>query len=182
MPNLTIVTCGAPLAARTADLTAAAVQDGWQVAYAVTDSSRAWLDGVDLGDTGFRRPDQPKRPRPDAVVVLPLTFNTGSKWALGIADNRPLSLLCESLGAGLPIATVPLINRPLWNHPAWVRHLDLLTSAGVVLVDPRTGRTTTGPTDRPGGAGVGPVPSDSADSVVTAFDPRWLLDALPTGR
>lgn len=168
MPNLTIVTCGAPLAARTADLTAAAVADGWQVAYAITESSRPWLTDVDLSDAGFRRPDQPKRPRPDAVVVLPLTFNTGSKWALGIADNRPLSLLCESLGAGLPIAAAPLINTALWGHPAWRRHLDLLIEAGVVLVDPATGDHA-----------ARPVTSDSVDDLVAGFEPRWLLEALP---
>ncbi|SDT11021.1 flavoprotein [Microlunatus soli] len=168
MPHLTIVTCGAPLAARTADLTTAAVDRGWEVAYAVTESSRAWLTDVDLGDSGFRRPDQPKRPRPDAVIVLPLTFNTGSKWALGIADNRPLSLLCESLGAGLPIAAVPLVNRSLWGHPAWAGHLDVLTGAGVVLIDPLTGHRD-----------AGPVTSDHTDGLVASFDPRWLLDALP---
>lgn len=169
MPNLTIVTCGAPLAGRAADLTAAAVQDGWQVAYAVTESSRPWLTGIDLSDAGFRSPDQPKRPRPDAVIVLPLTFNTGNKWALGIADNRPLSLLCESLGSGIPIAAVPLVNRALWGHPTWPSHLELLARAGVVLIDPSTGRQ-----------GAGPVLSDSVTDLVGSFDPRWLLDALPT--
>lgn len=171
MSNLTIVTCGGPLAGRTADLTTAAVDRGWEVAYAVTESSRAWLTDVDLTDSGFRRPDQPKRPRPDAVLVLPLTFNTGSKWALGIADNRPLSLLCESLGAGLPIAAAPLINRSLWGHPAWGHHVEVLTAAGVVLVDPQSGRRA-----------VGPVTSDSVEALVDGFDPAWLLDALPDGR
>lgn len=112
-------------------------------------------------------PGAPKRPRPDALIVLPLTFNTGSKWALGMADNRPLSLLCETLGAGKPIIAVPLVNADLWGHPAWPTHLDTLTGAGVVMVDPATGERV-----------ARPVNSDDVDDLVRRFDPAWLLDPL----
>ncbi|MBO0811217.1 MAG: hypothetical protein J2P23_04135 [Microlunatus sp.] len=167
MPNLGIVVTGAPLASRTADLIEAATAAGWQPSLAITESARPWLDGVDLSDSGFREPGQPKRPRPDAVVVLPLTFNTATKWALGIADNRPLSLLCETLGASKPIAAVPLVNRDLWGHPAWPGHLATLTGAGVVLIDPGTGDRT-----------ARPLSADAVDDLVRRFDPAWLLDAL----
>lgn len=168
VPNLGIVVTGAPLAARTADLIEAASTAGWQTSLAITESARFWLDGVDLSDTGFREPGAPKRPRPDALIVLPLTFNTGSKWALGMADNRPLSLLSETLGAGKPIVAVPLVNTDLWGHPAWPDHLDTLSRAGVVMVDPATGEHV-----------ARPVVSDDVEELVRRFDHRWLLDALP---
>jgi hypothetical protein len=167
VPNLGIVVTGAPLAARTADLIATATAAGWQTSLAITESARPWLDGIGLSDTGFRGPGAPKRPRPDALCVLPLTFNTGSKWALGIADNRPLSLLCETLGAGKPIVAVPLINRDLWGHPAWQGHLDTLTGAGVVMIDPATGERS-----------AGPQTTDDVDELVRRFDPGWMLAAL----
>lgn len=167
MPNLGIVVTGAPLAARTADVVAAAAAAGWQTSLAITESARPWLDGVDLSDVGFREPGAPKRPRPDALVVLPLTFNTGSKWALGMADNRPLSLLAETLGAGKPIVAVPMVNRDLWGHPAWPRHLETLAGAGVVMVDPVTGDHLARPLD-----------TDDVAEVVRRFDPGWLLESL----
>ncbi|QGN31552.1 flavoprotein [Microlunatus sp. Gsoil 973] len=167
MRNLGIVVTGAPLAARTADLITTATAAGWQTSLAITESARPWLAGVDLSDTGFREPGAPKRPRPDALCVLPLTFNTGSKWALGIADNRALSLLCETLGAGKPIVAVPLVNQDLWGHPAWPRHLDTLASAGAVMIDPATGD----PVARP-------QVSDDVDDLVRHFDPDWLLAGL----
>lgn len=167
MPNLGIVVTGAPLAARTADLIELATATGWQPSLAITESARPWLSGVDLSDTGFRGPGAPKRPRPDALVVLPLTFNTGSKWALGIADNRPLSLLSETLGAGKPIAAVPLVNQDLWGHPAWSGHLDTLVGAGVVMIDPQTGERS-----------ARPQTSDNVDDLVRGFDPAWLLAGL----
>jgi phosphopantothenoylcysteine synthetase/decarboxylase len=146
----------------------AARADGWEVALAATRTAESWVgDTVDLSDVGFRNPDQPKRPRPDAVVVLPLTFNTASKWALGLADNRPLSLLCETLGARKPIIAVPMVNESLWMHPAWRSHLDALIGAGVVLLDPATGQTPTRP-----------LQTDSVDDLVAAFDPAWVLDRL----
>ena len=166
--NLGIVVTGAPLAARTADLIAAATAAGWQTSLAITESARPWLSRVDLSDTGFRDPAAPKRPRPDALIVLPLTFNTGSKWALGMADNRPLSLLCETLGAGKPIVAVPLVNADLWGHPAWPGHLDTLSRAGVVMIDPATGEHR-----------ARPQTSDDVGELVRRFDPGWLLAALP---
>ncbi len=173
MPILTLVLSGAPLAGRAADVIDAARAGGWEVALAATRTAEAWVgDRVDLSDAGFRRPDQPKRPRPDALAVLPLTFNTASKWALGLADNRPVSLLCEALGAGKPVVAVPMVNESLWMHPAWRGHLDTLIGAGVVMLDPATGQTPTRP-----------LATDDVDDLVARFDPAWIVDRLPaTGR
>lgn len=113
----------------------------------------------------FRRPDDPKQPRPDALVVCPMTFNTANKWALGIADSQPLSLLAESLGARIPIVAVPFVNQSLADHPAWSESLTRLAAAGVRLVDPSP--------DEPGA-----LRSGTGDAVTASFDPTRVLAAL----
>lgn len=160
MANLSIVVCGAPLSARAHELFEMARDHGWTPSLVATEAARAW---VEHPQSGFRSPEDPKPPRPDAVIVAPITFNTATKWALGIADTYPLSLLAESLGAEKPIVAVPFVNESLWRHPSWEGTLATLQGAGVLLVDPQTG---------------GPVPaalsSGSGDAVATSF----AFDAL----
>ncbi|HET7735063.1 MAG TPA: flavoprotein [Nocardioidaceae bacterium] len=167
MRNLSLIVCGAPLAARVADVSTALEAAGWLVTIVPTASARPWLDG-DHSAGDFRPPDAPKPPRPDAVVVCPMTFNTGNKWIEGHADSRPLALLCESLGAGIPIVAVPFVNAALWAHPAWGSNLLKLQEAGVVLIDPATGSA----------AQHTPLQSGSGDDVSQRFDPAWLVSAL----
>jgi phosphopantothenoylcysteine synthetase/decarboxylase len=165
MGNLSIVVCGAPLAARAHDVVAAAQVNGWHVSLLVTESARAWVEGTSA--SSFRRPDEPKPARPDAVLVLPMTFNTGNKWALGLADSRPLALLAETLGAGKPCVAVPMVNDSLWGHPAWARSLRVLGDARVRFVDPATGE-----------AQARPVASGSGEDVTADFQPEWAIRAL----
>jgi hypothetical protein len=164
--NLSLVVCGAPLTARAKDVAAALEGAEWVVSVVPTAASRSWLD-EDLSDGDFRRPDEPKPPRPDAVVVCPMTFNTANKWVHGHADNRPLSLLCESLGAGLTMVAVPFVNESLWRHPIWGGTLERLGQAGVRLVDPVNGA------DAPQ-----PLRSGTGDEVALQFDPGWVVSAL----
>lgn len=169
MVNLSIVVCGAPLASRAREVLAAATERGWDASLAITGSALAWLP--DEAPDRSRPPKQPRPPRPDAVLVLPLTFNTANKWALGLADNRPLGLLCEALGADKPIVAVPMVNESLWSHPRWPDTLHVLTKAGVVMVDPSTGNTS-----------ADPVPSGRGDALAATFDPSWAFDRLPDPR
>lgn len=168
MSILGVVVCGAPLAGRTNDLFEHARQAGWDVSLTATDAASAWLgtDQLEASDA-VRKPGERKRRRPDALLVCPLTFNSGSKWALGIADNRPMSLMCESLGAGIPIVAVPMVNESLWQHPSWAGHLKVLSNAGVVFVDPVTGRQ-----------GAAALASGSGDRVSAEFDPRLVIELL----
>lgn len=170
MANLSIVVCGAPLSSRASELVDLATEAGWDASLVVTHAARAWV-ADDEGSTGFRSPDDPKPPRPDAVLVAPLTFNTATKWALGIADSYPLSLLSEALGADKPIVAVPFVNESLWGHPAWHGTLSTLQGAGVVLVDANDHRSQS-PT---------PLASGSGDVIAQAFDLRSLVAALPSG-
>jgi phosphopantothenoylcysteine synthetase/decarboxylase len=169
---LGVVVCGAPLAGRTNDLFEHARQAGWDVSLTATDAASAWLgtDQLEASDA-VRKPGELKRRRPDALLVCPLTFNSGSKWALGIADNRPMSLMCESLGAGIPIVAVPMVNESLWQHPSWAGHLKVLGDSGVVFVDPATGRT----------AAV-PLASGTGDRVAAEFGISSVIDLLSTLR
>jgi phosphopantothenoylcysteine synthetase/decarboxylase len=158
MARLGLLVCGAPLATRTADLTSAAAEAGWDVALTVTTAAEQWA--------------QPSSAPPlsrdvDAVLVCPLTFNTANKWALGIADTPWLSTLNELIATGKPVVAVPMVNETLWRHPAWAGTIERLSTAGVVLVDPSTGA-----------AEPRPVAHGSGEQVAKAFDPAWVLERL----
>ncbi len=101
-----------------------------------------------------------------------MTFNSANKFALGIADTYASGVLCDALGAGTPIIAVPMVNDRLWGHPRWRRTLEVLVEAGVVLLDPSTGRSGT----------PHPVASGAGADVVEAFDPGWLYEYLPDPR
>jgi phosphopantothenoylcysteine synthetase/decarboxylase len=167
MRHLGLVVCGAPLAARTHQIAAAAVAAGWRTHVIATRSALRWLDADRTREvtghdvlTEQRGPEEPKRfPAPDKVVLCPATFNTVNKLAAGIADDYPTGFLCEALGARVPLTVVPLVSDRLWGHPAWERNLALLRAAGVRLVDIGTGQV---------GA---PRPATTADT----FDPAWAL-------
>jgi phosphopantothenoylcysteine synthetase/decarboxylase len=77
-------------------------------------------------------------PRADAVLVLPATFNTLNKWALGIGDTLAVSILCECVGRGTPpIVAVPYLKQDLARHSAFPRSVQWLRECGVrVLYDP----------------------------------------------
>ncbi len=172
---LSLVVCAAPLADRIADVAAAFVAAGWDVAVVVTPMARSWVDHAAVkkvtGSTAvsdFRQPgDPPRGPEPAVTVVCPLTFNTLNKLAAGISDNYALGLLNEAIAGGTPVLAVPLISDRLWSHPALAGSLDRLGSAGVTFLDAETG-------DR----GARPVRSGSGSEVAAAFDPAWLLSSV----
>jgi hypothetical protein len=157
MGELTLVVCGAPLAARTGEV-ANRLRERWSVSLVVTDAAGQWCG---------RPPDQ-DRPRPDLVVACPLTFNTANKVAAGIMDTSAVGALCDALGAGVPVVAVPMVNNRLWGHPVWASTLRTLAEAGVRLVDPQTGEV----------GEPGPVRSGTGPEVVAAFDPAWVVGAI----
>ncbi|MFC7532321.1 flavoprotein [Actinoplanes sp. GCM10030250] len=174
MPVVVLIVSGAPLAQRVGEMAQALTDASWETHVVGTASSAEWITsgtkdhlGVRFG---FRPPMDSKRtPAADAVVVCPATFNTTNKIASGIADNYAVSLVCESIGAGVPTFVAPMVNQKLWNHPAWQRTLDTLIAAGVHLLDIQSGAP-----------GANPVQSGTGDVVVQCFQPSWLADALRT--
>ncbi|MCF4121726.1 hypothetical protein L1785_12105 [Antribacter sp. KLBMP9083] len=73
-------------------------------------------------------------PDPDAVIVAPATYNTITKWALGIADSYILTRLVEQTGRGVPIVVGPYVNVNFAQLPTFKRSLDTLTGWGVEVV------------------------------------------------
>jgi phosphopantothenoylcysteine decarboxylase len=172
--HLVLLVTGAPLAERSGDVAAALAADGWIVSASVTDAALAWVGKQRIpavGSAAARQrgghSDAPPDGRPDAVVVCPATFNTVGKAATGIADTYVHSVLCEAIGAAIPIVMVPMVKHSLWSHPAWQGHLDLLSSVGVWFLDPATGQ------DQPA-----PVASGTGAAIAAAFDPNWVVTSL----
>jgi phosphopantothenoylcysteine synthetase/decarboxylase len=136
---LYIIVCGAPPAARIGELVELARHQEWDVYLIPTPQGCQFIDTQSLEQlTGhpvvsdFRQPDVPKgKPEPDAIIVAPATFNTINKWALGIADNNALSILCENMARQIPIAVYPMMKNALAQHPAYRQSLRVLKSAGI---------------------------------------------------
>jgi hypothetical protein len=82
----------------------------------------------------------------DAVLAAPLTFTTLNKWATGMADTVAVGILCELLGAPVPITAIPCVKRELRNHPAYQASVDVLSGSGVTFLDsdPLTYRDASG--------------------------------------
>lgn len=148
--------CAAPLAHRWPDVARALSVAGFEVSVVLTDNAAAW-------DIARPPDDQPDPRRPDVLVICPLTFNTTTKLALGIADTPAHGLAAEAVSSGTSVVAVPMINEDLFGHPALSGHLRTLTGAGVQLVDPESGT-----------AEVVPLRSGTGRAVSDAFD----VDAL----
>ncbi|MCL9759254.1 flavoprotein [Frankia sp. AiPa1] len=73
-------------------------------------------------------------PDADAVIVAPATYNTINKWAGGIADTYPLSVLAELTGLGLPIAVLPFVNEALAANRIFTRSVEDLRAAGITVL------------------------------------------------
>ncbi|MFD7657459.1 flavoprotein [Actinosynnema sp. NPDC059797] len=121
---------------------------GWRLAVTLTPTAARWLEPhlpALAGTTDLpvrwtsRLPTEPKpHPVPDAFAFAPATANSLAKLALGIGDNQALTVLCEGLGGPAPVVVMPQVSADQAAHPAFEGHLNVLTSAGVVLAaDPQ---------------------------------------------
>ncbi|MDN5805376.1 MAG: hypothetical protein L0H26_12450 [Microlunatus sp.] len=162
--HVALIVTGAPLAKRAGDLISALDAAGHHVTVCPSEAARDWTHIEDS-----RLPTG--RTRPDAVVIAPATFNTLNKWAAGINDTPLLGVLNDALGLGTPILAVPMVADRLAAHPAWPRTLHLLTAADVQLLDPTTGARSPNPAT---------IASGTGDDIAARFQPKWLLDRLPT--
>ncbi|GGJ75286.1 hypothetical protein GCM10010123_01600 [Pilimelia anulata] len=65
-----------------------------------------------------RRPDEPSAQSvPDAVAVVPATFNMIDMWAAGINDRLALCVLNGALGTRLAVVASPYAKADLAAHP-----------------------------------------------------------------
>ena len=81
----------------------------------------------------------------DLVVVAPATADLLAKAAAGLADDLLTNTL---LTARCPVVLAPAMHTEMWEHPATQANVETLTSRGVHIVPPASGRLTgadTGP-------------------------------------
>lgn len=167
--SVTLVTCGAPLAARAPDIAAAIVAAGWDCVVVASPVGAQWVDAEAVAaitgqplNVQQRAIDAPRTlPLPDAVVAAPLTFNTLNKITAGISDTYAAGVLCEAISRRIPLVLAPTISTRLWNHPAVEQSLSVLHRWGAHFLDP-----------------AGPVSSDAGDDLVGEFDPNRVVEAL----
>nr|WP_243773815.1 flavoprotein [Actinomadura barringtoniae] len=113
---------------------------GWVVRVIATPMGAKFLDVERLETltgapvrTSFREPHETSNglPPADAVVAVPVTFNSVNKWALGITDTVAVGMLCEHVGMGVPTVAVPQVKEELARHAAFQPNLEVLRSMGV---------------------------------------------------
>lgn len=139
-----VIASGAPPVAQLADLVGLLQKRGWTVGVILTPTAAGWIDAQELAtSTGCVVRSAPRLPseddplpKADAVLAAPLTFNSVNKWAAGFADTVAVGVLCELLGAGVPIVAAPCVKELLRRHPAYESSIKRLSEAGVRFVDP----------------------------------------------
>lgn len=145
-PVLYLIICAAPPAQHMQEFITIAQADGWDVCIIVTPQATRFISISELTAlTGhqvrsdYKLPGEADPlPKADAILVMPATFNTLNKLALGIGDTLAVSILCEALGRGSPpVIAVPYLKLDLAYHPAFSKSIQFLQDNGVcVLYDP----------------------------------------------
>jgi phosphopantothenoylcysteine decarboxylase/phosphopantothenate--cysteine ligase len=98
----------------------------------------------------------------DAIIIAPATADILAKMAHGIADDLLTNLL---LASNAPIVVVPAMHTEMWVNPATVANIQTLRDRGVTIIEPGTGKLTSGD------VGVGRYPESA--TIISG-----LLDAL----
>lgn len=159
MPLLTVVACGAPLAARVPEISQVLTTAGWTVTVVHSDAAAQWLPNVARCD---------ERVRPDGVLAFPLSFNSANKIAAG--DH----------GHGCVRRAVRCAGRRGAGHRGADGERPALGSSRVDT-DTRHPANRRGALHRrPHGAGrrAARRQEGSGAGVVSAFDPDWVVAAL----
>ncbi|MER6008879.1 flavoprotein [Nonomuraea angiospora] len=141
---LYIIVCAAGPAPHVGRLVTLAQDAGWAVQIIATPPALDFIDILALEkQTGrpvrsqYRKPDEPKSPRADAIIVAPATYNTINKFAQGIADTYALGVLSEAPGSGIPVVILPFVNSALASRAPLQRSIDQLRAEGVnILLGP----------------------------------------------
>lgn len=174
MPVLYLIGCAAPPVRYVSTAITLAQQADWDVCLILTPTAAQWLrDDQGRLETltdhpvrsTYKQPDEPDvLPPADALLTAPITLNTLSNWALGIANTLALGLLTEGIGKRLPIVALPYVNAAQAAHPALAGHINVLEAAGVnVLL----------------GEG-GHIPHQPGHGNAGAFPWKQALDRLPS--
>ena len=90
--------------------------DGWEVCVVARPESRTFVDAAALeGKTATPSACNTGNPTPGTscrsrMIVAPAMCNTIAKWAAGISDTLPLSLIVEAVAKGVPVIAMPSSN------------------------------------------------------------------------
>ncbi|MER6943871.1 flavoprotein [Nonomuraea sp. NPDC000554] len=141
---LYIIVCAAGPAHDVGRLVKLAQDQGWTVQIIATPPALDFIDIPELEKQAgrpvrsqYRKPDEPKSPRADAIIVAPATYNTINKFAQGIADTYALGVLSEAPGLGIPVVILPFVNSALASRTPFRRSVEDLRADGVrVLFGP----------------------------------------------
>lgn len=101
----------------------------------------------------------------DLIVIAPATADLMAKVAAGIADDLLTNIL---LASAVPAIFVPAMHSEMWRSPATQANALTLRSRGYVILEPATGKLTSGDT------GIGRYPELDLilSSVVKVLDIR----------
>ena len=80
----------------------------------------------------------------DIFVIAPVSANTISKIANGIADNLLTSIACAYLGKNKPFFMAPAMNEGMWNNPFIKENIKKLEGANVKIIYPISGHLACG--------------------------------------
>jgi phosphopantothenoylcysteine synthetase/decarboxylase len=146
MTNLNVIyliVCGAASARLVPDLLRALAQFELPIYTLLTESAQQIISPYHLADQqghslidSYFDPALLNGRAAGVTVVAPATFNTLNKMSQGLADNLPLSLAAEALGAGWPVIVAPSMNPALANHPQLAKSLATLRAWSVTIVEP----------------------------------------------
>jgi phosphopantothenoylcysteine decarboxylase/phosphopantothenate--cysteine ligase len=89
----------------------------------------------------------------EAIVIAPATADLIAKLATGRADDLLTNVVAASTS---PLVLVPAMHTEMWLNPSTVQNVATLRSRGVLVVEPESGKLTSGDT------GVGRYPEVSS--------------------
>ena len=104
----------------------------------------------------------------DAIIIAPATADILAKMAHGIADDLLTNTLLASTA---PVIVVPAMHTEMWLNPTTVSNIETLRNRGVVVIEPGTGKLTSGD------VGVGRYP-ESADIISGLLETLSLTSDL----
>ena len=77
----------------------------------------------------------------DAIIIAPATADLMAKVAAGLADDLLTNVL---LASDLPTIFVPAMHSEMWLNPATQHNVNILKSRGFIVVEPGSGKLTSG--------------------------------------
>jgi len=89
----------------------------------------------------------------EAIIIAPATADLISKLATGRADDMLTNVVSASVA---PLILVPAMHTEMWLNPSTVQNVATLKARGVLIVEPESGKLTSGDT------GVGRYPEVSS--------------------